>query len=221
MESQPGNLTINHVVNVANPILATGGDELPRRKALPRLVMLNSPGRIDPRFIAIEWLRCQQDFPAATLGVVRLVEVKGGSFDYKNPVGYHLHGELYVRTHVVFGATCRRYRMSTLDLPTMLRMSPGSAEHGEAVFPQADYQPKDSSTTRTIEYSVAPTRSPLPGMVLTRCYKGQLIQVRVLANGFEYLGERYRSLSAIAKQITGSHCSGNRFFHLTTSTGDQ
>jgi hypothetical protein len=57
-------------------------------------------------------------------------------------------------------------------------------------------------------------------MLITRRYKGQLIQVRVLADGFEYLGERFRSLSAIAKQITGSHCSGNRFFQLTNSTGD-
>jgi hypothetical protein len=58
-------------------------------------------------------------------------------------------------------------------------------------------------------------------MLITRRYKGQLIQVRVLADGFEYLGERYRSLSAIAKQITGSHCSGNRFFQLTNTHGDQ
>ena len=76
-------------------------------------------------------------------------------------------------------------------------------------------------TTRTIECPVAPTRTPLPGMLIPRRYKGQLIQVCVLADGFEYLGERYRSLSAIAKQITGSHCSGNRFFQLTNSTGDQ
>lgn len=79
----------------------------------------------------------------------------------------------------------------------------------------------EGATTRTIECPVAPSRTPLPGMLITRRYKGQLIQVRVLADGFEYLGERYRSLSAIAKQITGSHCSGNRFFQLTSSTGDQ
>ncbi len=79
----------------------------------------------------------------------------------------------------------------------------------------------EGATTRTIECPVAPARTPLPGMLITRRYKGQLIQVRILADGFEYLGERYRSLSAIAKQITGSHCSGNRFFQLTNSTGDQ
>ena len=79
----------------------------------------------------------------------------------------------------------------------------------------------EGAPTRTIECPVTPSRTPLPGMLLTRRYKGQLIQVRVLADGFEYLGERYRSLSAIAKHITGSHCSGNRFFQLTNSTGDQ
>ncbi len=79
----------------------------------------------------------------------------------------------------------------------------------------------EGATTRTIECSVPPSRTPLPGMLLTRRYKGQLLQVRVLADGFDYLGERYRSLSAIAKQITGSHCSGNRFFQLTNSNGDQ
>ena len=34
------------------------------------------------------------------------------------------------------------------------------------------------------------------------------------SNGFEYEGERYRSLSVIAKRITG-HWSGPRFFGLT------
>lgn len=73
-------------------------------------------------------------------------------------------------------------------------------------------RPTEGSTTRTIECSVTPSRTPLPGMLLTRRYKGQLLQVRILADGFEFLGERYRSLSAIAKHVTGSHCSGNRFF---------
>lgn len=83
------------------------------------------------------------------------------------------------------------------------------------------YRTTDGSTTRTIECSVAHSRPPLPGMLLIRRYEGQLIQVRVLADGFEYLGDRYRSLIAIAKKITGSRCSGNRLFQLTNSTGDQ
>lgn len=78
----------------------------------------------------------------------------------------------------------------------------------------------ESAVTKTVACSVGTSRTPLPGTLLTRRYKGQLIQVRVLADGFDYLGDRYRSLSAIAKQITGSHCSGNRFFQLTSLTGD-
>jgi hypothetical protein len=57
-------------------------------------------------------------------------------------------------------------------------------------------------------------RVPLPGTVITRVYKGQTLQVRVLDNGFEYEGEVYRSLSAVAKQITGTHTNGFLFFRL-------
>ena len=55
---------------------------------------------------------------------------------------------------------------------------------------------------------------PPPGTVLTRSYKGRTLEVAVLENGFEYEGEVYRSLSAVAKGITGSHCSGLAFFGL-------
>jgi hypothetical protein len=55
-------------------------------------------------------------------------------------------------------------------------------------------------------------RLPPPGTVLTRTYKGARLQVRVLPAGFEYDGQLYRSLSAVAKAITGSHCNGFLFF---------
>jgi hypothetical protein len=58
-------------------------------------------------------------------------------------------------------------------------------------------------------------RLPRPGTILTRRYKGALVQVKVLAQGFEFAGTRYRSLSAVAKAITGSHCNGFLFFRLT------
>lgn len=53
-----------------------------------------------------------------------------------------------------------------------------------------------------------------PGGQITRKYKGRTITVTILADGFEYLGDRYRSLSAVAKAITGSHMNGFRFFKL-------
>ncbi|QQQ01005.1 DUF2924 domain-containing protein [Lysobacter enzymogenes] len=53
------------------------------------------------------------------------------------------------------------------------------------------------------------------GTVLTREYQGVLHSVRVLDNGtFEYAGQAYRSLSAIARQITGTQWSGPAFFGL-------
>ncbi len=55
-----------------------------------------------------------------------------------------------------------------------------------------------------------------PGAVIVRPYKGTQLQVKVLEIGFEYQGTTYRSLSAVAKAITGAHCSGYGFFHLRT-----
>ena len=60
---------------------------------------------------------------------------------------------------------------------------------------------------------------PMPGTVLARPYKGTTILVTVGEEGFEHEGTLYRSLSAVAKAITGSHCSGHRFFGLTNSKG--
>ncbi len=63
--------------------------------------------------------------------------------------------------------------------------------------------------------AVRDTRIPPPGTVLLRSYKGQRIAVTVLEDGFEWEGREYRSLSAIAKEVTGAHWNGLRFFNLT------
>jgi hypothetical protein len=53
-----------------------------------------------------------------------------------------------------------------------------------------------------------------PGVILTREWKGIVQKVTVTAEGFQYLGKRYKSLSVIARTITGSRWSGPRFFGL-------
>lgn len=58
-------------------------------------------------------------------------------------------------------------------------------------------------------------RIPPPGTVLPRVFKGHEYHVTVLPNGFEYECEVYRSLSAVAHAITGSHWNGMLFFGLT------
>ncbi len=58
-------------------------------------------------------------------------------------------------------------------------------------------------------------RLPAVGTVPTRTYKGGVVRVKVQPDGLEYDGELYRSLSAVAKAVTGSHCNGYLFFRLT------
>ncbi len=60
----------------------------------------------------------------------------------------------------------------------------------------------------------ADPRLPKPGTAIVRQYKGRTLQVLVLPDGFEFEGQRYQSLSAVAKKITGSHVNGYRFFGL-------
>ena len=58
------------------------------------------------------------------------------------------------------------------------------------------------------------SRLPPSGSVLRRSWKGTEHEVTVLPTGFEYRGATYRSLSAIATAITGSHWNGFLYFGL-------
>jgi hypothetical protein len=55
------------------------------------------------------------------------------------------------------------------------------------------------------------------GAKLVREWRGETYDVLVLENGFLWKGERWRSLSLIAREITGTRWSGPRFFGLTGS----
>ncbi len=67
----------------------------------------------------------------------------------------------------------------------------------------------------------ADPRRPAPGTVLRRVYKGVAHEVSVLPSGFEHEGKVYRSLTAVATAITGSHWNGNLFFGLAESKRDK
>ena len=59
----------------------------------------------------------------------------------------------------------------------------------------------------------------MPGTRLVREWQGREHAVTVLTDGFEYLGRPYKSLSAVARAITGTRWSGPAFFGLR-SPGD-
>lgn len=67
---------------------------------------------------------------------------------------------------------------------------------------------------RDPDHPLHPILSLKPGTVLTREWQGVVHQVRVLENGFEYAGEKFTSLSEIARKITGTRWSGPLFFGL-------
>ena len=62
--------------------------------------------------------------------------------------------------------------------------------------------------------STRDSRLPPPNTVLSRKYKGRVIEVTVLENSFDYEGTTFPTLSAAAKAATGSHCSGFAFFKI-------
>ncbi len=63
-----------------------------------------------------------------------------------------------------------------------------------------------------------PTKSdgitPVSGARLIRTWQGAEYVVTVLDDGFEYQGRKFRSLSSVAKAITGTQWSGPLFFGL-------
>ena len=74
-----------------------------------------------------------------------------------------------------------------------------------------------SHTVKPLDRSGSPRdrRLPVPGTLLTRQFENRRIVVKVLEDGFEYQSQRYRSLSAIAREVTGTRWNGLLFFGLT------
>ena len=64
-----------------------------------------------------------------------------------------------------------------------------------------------------------PTPKVKPGTRLLRAWMGVVHEVIVLEKGVQYRGEAWPSLSAVAREITGTRWSGPRFFGLKGATG--
>ena len=84
------------------------------------------------------------------------------------------------------------------------------------VRPPNTDEPAVGAGLRTVEGDMPKRdpRLPIPGTILRRTFEGKDYSVTVLRDGFEYEGEVYRSLTAIADLITGSHWNGHLFFGL-------
>jgi hypothetical protein len=76
----------------------------------------------------------------------------------------------------------------------------------------------ETQATAEAPVAVAPEmrdpRLPEPGTVLTREFDGVAHRVTVLEDGFEHGGQRFASLSKVARAISGTNWNGYLFFSL-------
>ena len=139
--------------------------------------------------------------------------------------------ELRARYAEVFGEECRSrhkqllvkriaWRLQALtggDLSERARMRAADLANDADLRLHAPAPKKVAAASLTATgtlVAAADNNRPLPGTVLRREYKGRTVHVMVLDKGFEYEGDVYRSLTAVAKAVTGSHWNGYLFFGL-------
>jgi hypothetical protein len=139
-------------------------------------------------------------------------------------------GELRVRYAEVFGEPARTghkvwlikriaWRLQALaegDLSERARRRAAELANDAdlRLYPPRSAQVVSSNQASTRNAQRPDHRLPPAGRTLSRFYKGRMLHVRILPKGFEFDGVVYRSLSAVAKAITGSHTNGYLFFRL-------
>ena len=77
-----------------------------------------------------------------------------------------------------------------------------------------DFLADEVEGTLTRKAQIADPRNPVVGTKLIREWDGTAHTVTVLKDGFDWGGQRYKSLSAVARAITGTRWNGYRFFGL-------
>ncbi len=107
----------------------------------------------------------------------------------------HFLSMIFMRKALIWDAQCRAFGGLTTEVKRALK----SAAGGKQVR--------------------VPTPTIKSGTQLVREWNGRRYQVEVRDDGFVMNGDHYKSLSAIALQITGTNWSGPRFFGLNGRAG--
>lgn len=100
----------------------------------------------------------------------------------------------------------RLEELAPSELPAPRRVAIRPAHPREAKQDVVEVEPRDP-------------RLPEAGTILRREHRGFVHEIEVLDRGFRYRGRDYRSLSAIAKEITGTAWNGFGFFGLMKGAG--
>jgi hypothetical protein len=111
----------------------------------------------------------------------------------------------------------RRYLIRRLAFVLQARDEGGLSDRAARRIDELMASGAARSTSRERARAFSPRRDPRlppPGSVLRRTYRGQQHTVEVAEEGFCYQGTVYRSLSSIARAITGTRWNGLVFFGL-------
>ncbi len=128
--------------------------------------------------------------------------------------------ELRKRWHSLYGSTPPPRLRSSLMVQAIARRLQEKALGGLKPATQRLLQKvaEDAKSGRKLSAG-AKNLQPRPGTVQVREWHGTKHQVSVLKDGFLYRSKRYRSLSQIARTITGTQWSGPLFFGLKSRNG--
>jgi hypothetical protein len=144
-------------------------------------------------------------------------------------------GELAAKYREVFGVPTRSRNKSYLRKKVGWRiqevaeggLSPRALARIEELAPLAPVRwrtPQPSPAVAAVATSTTQIdrdpRLPPPGSVIVRVHAGVEHRVTVLDDGFEHNGERYPTLSQLARRITGTPWNGFLFFGLRRSQPD-
>jgi len=114
----------------------------------------------------------------------------------------------------------RTYYEAIFNVPLQQRVSADFIKGNLAWVIQARRQKKEPFTLREHLIKKANCSTPKnkisyqPGTRLIREWQGQTYEVTVMNKGYHWQGKQYKSLTAIAYEITGTKWSGPRFFGL-------
>ncbi len=130
------------------------------------------------------------------------------------------------RWRALYGSEPPRYRRAVLIRRLSYRVQElAYGELSEATrarlrqrLDEVDGEPKANGAAPLSERRRQAARAVV-GTRFVRSWQGQRYEVTALAAGFEYEGRRYRSLSAIAREITGTRWNGPLFFGLRKRGG--
>ncbi len=121
---------------------------------------------------------------------------------------------LRARWDETFGRPAPKHMSRDLLLRALAYQVQAQAEGGLSTAALRRLAKLADSNDLGIQAATSPANHLKPGVRLVREWHGEVHQVIVLDEGFDYCGARYASLSRIALAITGTRWSGPLFFGL-------